>query len=104
MYKTIVILLLVYSLVVAHNSSRLLDLIDRVKFVLLEEIKVSEEEKEEIGSKTTIFDDVKFILLILVIVFMPIVNLIFAPLMYILVKLPDEQFKYWIEESLDKVR
>ena len=104
MYRDVVFLLLIYSLVVAHNSSRLLDLIDRVKFVLLEEIKVSEEEKVEINSKTTIFDDVKFILLILIVVFVPIVNLIFAPMMYILVKLPDEQFKYLIEESLDKVR
>ena len=104
MYKTVVFLLLIYSLVVSHNATRLIDLIDRIKFVLVEEIKVSEEDKVEINSKTTIFDDVKSILLILVIVFMPIVNLIFAPLMYILVKLPDEQFKYWIEESLDKVR
>ena len=104
MYKTVVFLLLIYSLAVSHNATRLIDLIDRIKFVLVEEIKVSEEDKVEINSKATIFDDVKFILLILVIVFMPIVNLIFAPLIYILVKLPDEQFKYWIEESLDKVR
>ena len=104
MYKTVVFLLLIYSLAVSHNATRLIDLIDRIKFVLVEEIKVSEEEKVEINSKTTIFDDVKSILLISLIVFMPIVNLIFAPLMYMVVKLPDEQFKYWIEESLDKVR
>ena len=104
MYKTVVFLLLIYSLAVSHNATRLIDLIDRIKFVLVEEIKVSEEDKVEINSKTTIFDDVKSILLISLIVFMPIVNLIFAPLMYIVVKLPDEQFKYWVEESLGKVR
>ena len=104
MYRGVVFLLLIYSLAVSHNATRLIDLIDRIKFVLVEEIKVSEEEKVEINSKTTIFDDVKSILLILVIVFMPIVNLIFAPIMYIVVKLPDEQFKYWIEESLDKIK
>ena len=104
MYRDVVFLLLIYSLAVSHNATRLIDLIDRIKFVLVEEIKVSEEEKVEINSKTTIFDDVKSILLILVIVFMPIVNLIFAPIMYIVVKLPDEQFKYWIEESLDKIK
>lgn len=104
MYKTVVFLLLIYSLAVSHNATRLIDLIDRIKFVLVEEIKVSEEDKVEINSKTTIFDDVKFILLILVIVFTPIVNVAFVPIMCIISKLSDIQLKSYIEETLDKIK
>ena len=100
----IVFLLLVYTLAVAHNSTRLVDLIERIKFILVEEIELSEIESAEISSKSTILNDFKSILLILVIVFTPILNMVFVPITYIISKLSDEQLKPYIEEALDKIR
>ena len=104
MNKRIVFLLLVYTLAASHNATRLVDLVKRMKFILLEKIELSEKEKEEISSKNSILDDFKFILLILAIVFTPIVNVFFVPIMCIISKLSDIQLKSYIEETLDKIK
>ena len=104
MYKKVVFLLLIYSLAVSHNATRLVDLVERMKFILLEKIDLSEKEKEEISSKNSILDDFKFILLILVIVFTPIVNVFFVPIMCIISKLSDIQLKHYVEEALAKIK
>ena len=104
MNKGIVFLLLVYTLAMAHNSIRLVDLVERVKFILLKEIELGEIESEEISSKSTILDDFKFISLILATVFTPIVNVAFVPIMCIISKLSDIQLKSYIEETLDKIK
>ena len=104
MYKKVVFLLLIYSLAVSHKATRLVDLVERMKFILREKIELSEKEKEEISSKNSILDDFKFILLILVIVFTPIVNVFFVPIMCIISKLSDIQLKSYIEETLDKIK
>ena len=104
MNKGIIFLLLIYSLAVAHNSTRLIDLIERMKFLLLEEIQLSEKEKEDISSKNSILDDFKIILLILVIVFTPIVNVFFVPIMCIISKLSNIQLKHYVEEALTKIK
>ena len=104
MNKRIVFLLLVYTLAASHNATRLVGLVERMKFILLEKIDLSEKEKEEISNKNSILDDFKFILLILVIVFTPIVNVTFVPIMCIISKLSDIQLKSYIEETLDKIK
>ena len=104
MNKRIVFLLLVYTLAAVHNTTRLVDLVERMKFILLEKIDLSEKEKEEISNKNSILDDFKFILLILVIVFTPIVNVFFVPIMCIISKLSDIQLKHYVEEALEKVK
>ena len=104
MNKGIVFLLLVYTLAASHNVTRLVDLVERMKFILLEEIELGEKEKEEISSKNSILDDFKLILLILVIVFTPIVNVVFVPIIYVISKLSDIQLKHYVEEALEKVK
>ena len=45
MNKRIIFLLLAYTLAASHNATRLVDLVERMKFILLEKIELSDDLK-----------------------------------------------------------